>query len=79
MRLVPPGGEGEGGVGPAVGIEDPPGDSLHVTGDGVYHQLYGGDQEAAGQEQSRGQLPMIVRLLFHVFSYLILPCNGDGK
>ena len=46
----------EGGVGPAVSIEDPAWDSFHVTGDGVCHQLYGGDQEAAGQEESGGDL-----------------------
>ena len=30
-------GEGEGVVCPAVGVKDPSGDALHVTGDGVRH------------------------------------------
>ena len=50
------GRQAEGGVGPAEGVEDPPGDPLDVTGDWVCHQLYGGDQETTGQEQSGGDL-----------------------
>ena len=37
----------EGGVGPAVSIEDPAWDSFHVTGDGVCHQLDRSDQQTA--------------------------------
>ena len=37
-------------------LKDPPGDPFDVTGDGVCHQLYGGDQETPGQEQSGGDL-----------------------
>ena len=52
--------ETEGGVGPAVGIEDAPRDPLHVAGDGVCHQLDGRDQQAAGQEQAGSNLSVMV-------------------
>ena len=56
VRLVWVGRQAEGGVGPAEGVEDPAGDPLDVTGDGICDQLYGGDQETPGQEQSGGDL-----------------------
>ena len=45
-------GEGEGGVCPAVGVEDARGDPLDVTSDGVRHQLDRRDQEAGGHHQT---------------------------
>ena len=56
VRLTPACGETEGGVSPAVRVEDPPGHPLHVAGDRVGHQLYGGYQEAAGEEQPGSDL-----------------------
>ena len=50
----------EGGVGPAVGIEDPPWDSLHVAGDRVSHQLDSSDQQTASQEQAGSNLSVII-------------------
>ena len=53
----------EGGVGPAVGIEDPPWDSLHVAGDRVSHQLDSSDEQTASQEQAGSDLSVGVVII----------------
>ena len=62
--------EAEGGVGPAVGVEDPPGHSLHVAGDRVSHQLDGRDQQTASQEQPGSDLRIVAKIIITIVIYL---------
>ena len=58
----------EGGVGPAVGIEDPPWDSLYVAGDRVSHQLDSSDEQTASQEQAGSNLSVGVVIIIIITS-----------
>ena len=50
--------------GPMRGLQ-PAWDPLDVTGDGISHQLDGRDQQTAGQEQSGGDLMMMIMIILY--------------
>ena len=76
----PPGGDGEGGVDPAVGVHDAAGDAVDDAVDGVADVLAGGHQERGEDEHDHGALEDIemvsVKVMLKRFVFDPLSATG---